>query len=104
VRLSGTCHLAAVCACLPVVQPFEVRVHPAVLLLTDLHAFMTMHEVIGYLGGRWVPQERLLEICRVFPGKGVQVGAAPVRAHVCAGARAIRGSGSPMCPKLPPHM
>ena len=59
-------------------QPFVVKVHSSVLLLADIHAHVTMQEVIGFLAGRWDPDAMVLEVCRIFPGKSLQVSADPV--------------------------
>lgn len=45
-----------------IVQPFSVRVSPDAALLIDLHTHLAMCEVIGFLGGRWVNEERCLYI------------------------------------------
>ena len=52
----------------PTAQPFRVTVSTAAAATVDLHAHFTMHEVIGYLAGRWDASGRVLKIVRAFPG------------------------------------
>jgi hypothetical protein len=41
-------------------QPFKVRVSAAAEVMMDLHAHLSLHEVIGILGGTWDPAARIL--------------------------------------------
>ena len=66
----------------PRAQPFTVAVHASVLPLADAHAHATMHEVIGFLAGRWHPDRLVLEVLQIFPGKSLKVSGGTVGAWV----------------------
>lgn len=51
------------------VQPFAVKICPDVAFVADLHAHLSESEIIGLLGGRYVPSERCLYIQAAFPCK-----------------------------------
>lgn len=51
-------------------QPFRLEVTPAALVVMDAHAHMCTNEVIGFLGGSFDPQERVLRVATAFPGRG----------------------------------
>ena len=50
-------------------QPFAVKTCPDAMFLADLHAHLSASEVIGLLGGRYVPSERCIYIQAAFPCK-----------------------------------
>ena len=51
------------------IQPFAVKVSPDASFLTDLHAHLSDSEIIGLLGGRYIPEERCIYIQAAFPCK-----------------------------------
>ncbi len=51
------------------IQPFAVKISPDASFLTDLHAHLSDSEIIGLLGGRYVPDERCIYIQAAFPCK-----------------------------------
>ena len=53
-------------------QPFTVRVSPDVFFLADLHAHLSDSEIIGFLGGRYVKEERCIYIQAAFPCKATE--------------------------------
>ena len=56
------------------VQPFAVKVCPDASFVADLHAHLSESEVIGLLGGRYVPSERCLYVQAAFPCKSTSRG------------------------------
>lgn len=48
-------------------QPFKVKVHPQVGLLTDIHSHLCEAEVIGLLAGKWDPAAKCLYVQSPFP-------------------------------------
>eukprot|EP01102_Stenamoeba_stenopodia_P000573 TRINITY_DN1055_c0_g1_i3.p1 TRINITY_DN1055_c0_g1~~TRINITY_DN1055_c0_g1_i3.p1 ORF type:complete len:385 (-),score=98.96 TRINITY_DN1055_c0_g1_i3:126-1280(-) len=49
-------------------QPFYLRVHTNALLLIDLHShLLNTIEIIGFLGGRYLEDEKVLHIQEAFP-------------------------------------
>lgn len=48
-------------------QPFQVKVHPQVSLLTDVHSHLCEAEVIGLLGGKWDSEKDILYVQAPFP-------------------------------------
>ena len=56
------------------VQPFAVKVCPDVTFVADLHAHLSESEIIGLLGGRYVPSERCLYVQAAFPCKSTSRG------------------------------
>ncbi len=56
------------------VQPFAVKVCPDAAFVSDLHAHLSESEIIGLLGGRYVPSERCLYVQAAFPCKSTSRG------------------------------
>jgi protein MYSM1 len=52
--------------------PFAVELGSAALLVCELHAHLSSNEVIGLLGGEWLPQERRLVVRRAFPCRSLR--------------------------------
>ena len=48
-------------------QPFEIKVHPQVGLLCDIHSHICDAEVIGLLAGKWDSDAKILYVQAVFP-------------------------------------
>lgn len=48
-------------------QPFDIKVHPQVGFLTDIHGHLCEAEVIGLLAGKWDAINRVLYIQAPFP-------------------------------------
>jgi proteasome lid subunit RPN8/RPN11 len=48
-------------------QPFDIKVHPQVGFLTDLHGHLCEAEVIGLLAGKWDADRKVLYIQAPFP-------------------------------------
>ncbi|XP_063284070.1 deubiquitinase MYSM1 [Pelobates fuscus] len=55
-------------------EPFRVKVAAEVMLLLDLHAHVSMAEVIGLLGGRYSETESVLEIWAAEPCNSLSTG------------------------------
>lgn len=41
------------------------------LFISDLHAHLSFKEVVGYLGGKWDPENKILYVKTAYPGKSV---------------------------------
>ncbi|XP_066453858.1 deubiquitinase MYSM1 isoform X1 [Eleutherodactylus coqui] len=54
--------------------PFRVQVSAEAMLILDLHAHVSMAEVIGLLGGRYSEAERIIEICAAEPCNSLSTG------------------------------
>ncbi|XP_073499827.1 deubiquitinase MYSM1 [Phyllobates terribilis] len=54
--------------------PFHVKVSAEAMLILDLHAHVSMAEVIGLLGGRYSEAERIVEICGAEPCNSLSTG------------------------------
>ncbi|KAJ3129020.1 hypothetical protein HK098_002872 [Nowakowskiella sp. JEL0407] len=48
-------------------QPFKVFVTPYAIALMDLHSHLSKTEIIGFLGGEWIPSEKRINIKSAFP-------------------------------------
>ncbi|XP_074077421.1 deubiquitinase MYSM1 isoform X2 [Macrotis lagotis] len=55
-------------------EPFQVQVASEALLIMDLHAHVSMAEVIGLLGGRYLEAEKVLEVCAAEPCNSLSTG------------------------------
>ncbi|XP_053099066.1 deubiquitinase MYSM1 isoform X2 [Hemicordylus capensis] len=55
-------------------EPFQVTVAPEALLIMDLHAHVSMAEVIGLLGGRYSESDGIVEICAAEPCNSLSTG------------------------------
>ncbi|XP_078263436.1 histone H2A deubiquitinase MYSM1 isoform X2 [Rhinoraja longicauda] len=55
-------------------EPFQVNVAAAALLVMDMHAHVSMAEVIGLLGGRYSSGKGVLEICVAEPCNSLSTG------------------------------
>ncbi|XP_041374246.1 MPN domain-containing protein-like [Gigantopelta aegis] len=49
------------------IQPFTVTITTNAMIVMDFHCHMTTSEVVGYLGGRWDPQQQHITILEAFP-------------------------------------
>ena len=56
------------------VQPFAVKICPDAAFVSDLHAHLSESEIIGLLGGRYVPSERCIYVQAAFPCKATSRG------------------------------
>jgi proteasome lid subunit RPN8/RPN11 len=56
------------------VQPFAVKVCPDAMFLADFHAHLSESEIIGLLGGRYVPSENCLYVQAAYPCKSTSRG------------------------------
>ncbi|KAM3914336.1 deubiquitinase MYSM1 [Leptodactylus fuscus] len=54
--------------------PFRVKVSAEAMLILDLHAHVSMAEVIGLLGGRYSESEHIIEICAAEPCNSLSTG------------------------------
>ncbi|KAJ6662589.1 hypothetical protein lerEdw1_011726 [Lerista edwardsae] len=76
-------------------EPFQVTVAPEALLIMDLHAHVSMAEVIGLLGGRYSESDGIVEICAAEPcsslSTGLQCEMDPVSQTQASEALAARG-------------
>ncbi|XP_029474218.1 histone H2A deubiquitinase MYSM1 isoform X2 [Rhinatrema bivittatum] len=76
-------------------EPFQVKVASEALLIMDLHAHVSMAEVIGLLGGRYSEAEKLVEICAAEPcnslSTGLQCEMDPVSQTLASETLAARG-------------
>jgi proteasome lid subunit RPN8/RPN11 len=50
-------------------QPFDMLVSPACLLVMDYHSHLCSNEIIGFLGGTWDGEKRMLRITRALPAR-----------------------------------
>ncbi|XP_048458043.1 histone H2A deubiquitinase MYSM1, partial [Rhincodon typus] len=55
-------------------EPFQVKVASEALLVMDMHAHVSMAEVIGLLGGRYSSGKKVLEICVAEPCNSLSTG------------------------------
>ncbi|XP_036610316.1 histone H2A deubiquitinase MYSM1 [Trichosurus vulpecula] len=55
-------------------EPFQVQVASEALLIMDLHAHISMAEVIGLLGGRYLEAEKVIEVCAAEPCNSLSTG------------------------------
>ncbi|XP_072505735.1 deubiquitinase MYSM1 isoform X2 [Notamacropus eugenii] len=55
-------------------EPFQVQVASEALLIMDLHAHVSMAEVIGLLGGRYLEAEKVIEVCAAEPCNSLSTG------------------------------
>nr|XP_005284849.1 deubiquitinase MYSM1 isoform X1 [Chrysemys picta bellii] len=76
-------------------EPFQVKVASEALLIMDLHAHVSMAEVIGLLGGRYSEADRIVEICAAEPcnslSTGLQCEMDPVSQTQASETLAVRG-------------
>ncbi|XP_048207382.1 deubiquitinase MYSM1 isoform X4 [Perognathus longimembris pacificus] len=76
-------------------EPFQVKVASEALLIMDLHAHVSMAEVIGLLGGRYLEANKVVEICAAEPcnslSTGLQCEMDPVSQTQASEALAVRG-------------
>ncbi|XP_034358269.1 deubiquitinase MYSM1 isoform X2 [Arvicanthis niloticus] len=76
-------------------EPFQVKVASEALLIMDLHAHVSMAEVIGLLGGRYSEAEKILEVCAAEPcnslSTGLQCEMDPVSQTQASETLALRG-------------
>ncbi|XP_069498181.1 deubiquitinase MYSM1 isoform X2 [Ambystoma mexicanum] len=76
-------------------EPFQVKITAEALLIMDLHAHVSMAEVIGLLGGRYSENENIVEICAAEPcnslSTGLQCEMDPVSQTQASETLAVRG-------------
>ncbi|XP_062962131.1 deubiquitinase MYSM1 isoform X1 [Cynocephalus volans] len=76
-------------------EPFQVKVASEALLIMDLHAHVSMAEVIGLLGGRYSEVDKIVEICAAEPcnslSTGLQCEMDPVSQTQASETLAVRG-------------
>ncbi|OBS70436.1 hypothetical protein A6R68_01023 [Neotoma lepida] len=76
-------------------EPFQVKVASEALLIMDLHAHVSMAEVIGLLGGRYSEDEKTVEVCAAEPcnslSTGLQCEMDPVSQTQASETLALRG-------------
>ncbi|XP_039743432.1 deubiquitinase MYSM1 isoform X1 [Pteropus medius] len=76
-------------------EPFQVKVASEALLIMDLHAHVSMAEVIGLLGGRYSEADKIVEICAAEPcnslSTGLQCEMDPVSQTQASETLAVRG-------------
>uniref|UniRef100_A0A8D0HDJ9 Myb-like, SWIRM and MPN domain-containing protein 1 n=1 Tax=Sphenodon punctatus TaxID=8508 RepID=A0A8D0HDJ9_SPHPU len=76
-------------------EPFQVKIAPEALLIMDLHAHVSMAEVIGLLGGRYSEADRMVEVYAAEPcnslSTGLQCEMDPVSQTQGSEALAVRG-------------
>ncbi|KAM4872358.1 deubiquitinase MYSM1 isoform 1-T1 [Thomomys bottae] len=76
-------------------EPFQVRVASEALLIMDLHAHVSMAEVIGLLGGRYLEADKVVEVCAAEPcnslSTGLQCEMDPVSQTQASETLAVRG-------------
>ncbi|XP_052032728.1 deubiquitinase MYSM1 isoform X2 [Apodemus sylvaticus] len=76
-------------------EPFQVKVASEALLIMDLHAHVSMAEVIGLLGGRYSEADKILEVCAAEPcnslSTGLQCEMDPVSQTQASETLALRG-------------
>lgn len=54
--------------------PFQVKISAEAMLILDLHSHVSMAEVIGLLGGRYLEEERIVEIWTAEPCNSLSTG------------------------------
>ncbi|XP_010982869.3 deubiquitinase MYSM1 isoform X1 [Camelus dromedarius] len=76
-------------------EPFQVKVASEALLIMDLHAHVSMAEVIGLLGGRYSEPDKIVEVCAAEPcnslSTGLQCEMDPVSQTQASETLAVRG-------------
>ncbi|KAM4805187.1 deubiquitinase MYSM1 isoform X2 [Urocitellus parryii] len=76
-------------------EPFQVKVASEALLIMDLHAHVSMAEVIGLLGGRYSEVNKIVEVCAAEPcnslSTGLQCEMDPVSQTQASETLAVRG-------------
>ncbi|XP_021016428.1 histone H2A deubiquitinase MYSM1 isoform X1 [Mus caroli] len=76
-------------------EPFQVKVAAEALLIMNLHAHVSMAEVIGLLGGRYSEADKILEVCAAEPcnslSTGLQCEMDPVSQTQASETLALRG-------------
>ncbi|XP_051012768.1 deubiquitinase MYSM1, partial [Acomys russatus] len=76
-------------------EPFQVKVASEVLLIMDLHAHVSVAEVIGLLGGRYAEADKILEVYAAEPcnslSTGLQCEMDPVSQTQASETLALRG-------------
>lgn len=76
-------------------EPFQVKVAAEALLIMNLHAHVSMAEVIGLLGGRYSEADKVLEVCAAEPcnslSTGLQCEMDPVSQTQASETLALRG-------------
>ncbi|XP_040834414.1 deubiquitinase MYSM1 isoform X1 [Ochotona curzoniae] len=76
-------------------EPFQVKVASEALLIMDLHAHVSMAEVIGLLGGRYSEADKIVEVFAAEPcnslSTGLQCEMDPVSQTQASEALAVRG-------------
>ncbi|XP_073936078.1 deubiquitinase MYSM1 isoform X2 [Castor canadensis] len=76
-------------------EPFQVKVASEALLIMDLHAHVSMAEVIGLLGGRYSEDDKIVEVCAAEPcnslSTGLQCEMDPVSQTQASETLAVRG-------------
>ncbi|XP_038522018.1 histone H2A deubiquitinase MYSM1 isoform X1 [Canis lupus familiaris] len=76
-------------------EPFQVKVASEALLIMDLHAHVSMAEVIGLLGGRYSEVDKVVEVCAAEPcnslSTGLQCEMDPVSQTQASETLAVRG-------------
>ncbi|XP_005398546.1 PREDICTED: histone H2A deubiquitinase MYSM1 isoform X2 [Chinchilla lanigera] len=76
-------------------EPFQVKVASEALLIMDLHAHVSMAEVIGLLGGRYSEVGKIVEVCAAEPcnslSTGLQCEMDPVSQTQASETLAVRG-------------
>nr|XP_044626857.1 deubiquitinase MYSM1 isoform X9 [Equus asinus] len=76
-------------------EPFQVKVASEALLIMDLHAHVSLAEVIGLLGGRYSEVDKIVEVCAAEPcnslSTGLQCEMDPVSQTQASEALALRG-------------
>ncbi|XP_012298181.1 deubiquitinase MYSM1 isoform X1 [Aotus nancymaae] len=76
-------------------EPFQVKVASEALLIMDLHAHVSMAEVIGLLGGRYSEADKVVEVCAAEPcnslSTGLQCEMDPVSQTQASETLAVRG-------------
>ncbi|KAJ8920247.1 hypothetical protein NQ315_011908 [Exocentrus adspersus] len=48
-------------------QPYRIKLHLPTLLKMDFHAHTSLTEIMGLIGGYWIPNEKVLLICHYEP-------------------------------------
>ncbi|XP_034874345.1 histone H2A deubiquitinase MYSM1 isoform X3 [Mirounga leonina] len=76
-------------------EPFQVKVASEALLIMDLHAHVSIAEVIGLLGGRYSEVDKIVEVCAAEPcnslSTGLQCEMDPVSQTQASETLAVRG-------------
>ncbi|XP_053549599.1 deubiquitinase MYSM1 [Bombina bombina] len=55
-------------------EPFQVKISAEAMLILNLHSHVSMAEVIGLLGGRYLESESVVEICTAEPCNSLSTG------------------------------